>query len=51
MSTTTNIWDTRLPPEYENVDWEEAGSQMPQTQLLSYACPNWIKQMMAQSDS
>ena len=34
--------------EDSNVNWEEAASQMPQTQLLS--CPNWIKQTKVQSD-
>ena len=32
----------------ENIDWEEAARQLPQPLLLS--CPNWIKQMKAQTD-
>ena len=33
----------------DDTDWEEAARQLPQSQLLS--CPNWIKQMKAQTDS
>ena len=32
----------------DNVDWEEAARQLPQSLLLS--CPNWIKSMRSQSD-
>ena len=40
----------QLQPTYttpDNVDWEEAARQLPQSLLLS--CPNWIKQMISQS--
>ena len=33
----------------DDTDWEEAARQLPQSQFLS--CPNWIKQMKAQTDS
>ena len=42
-------YHTTDSPEDNNVNWEEAASQLPPPVLLS--CPNWIKQMKAQSDS